>query len=62
MGEMPADNLPVPQPSSEVTTQKPLSCGFQPPPFPFQAKIHITDISVCRGIVCAYQNSIKYLV
>lgn len=37
-GEMPADILLVPQPSSEVTTQKQLSCGFQPPPFPFQAK------------------------
>lgn len=54
MGEMPVDHPLVPQPSSEVTTQKPLSCGFQLPPFPFQAKIHITDISVCRGIVCAY--------
>lgn len=37
-GEIPADNLLVPQPASEVTTQKTLPCGFQLPLFPFQAK------------------------
>lgn len=40
-GEIPADNLLIPQPNLKVTTQKkknPLPCGFQLPLFPFQAQ------------------------
>lgn len=41
-GETPAENSLVHQPSSDVHIHQALSCGFQAPPLPLQAKSLLT--------------------
>ena len=56
---MPADNLLVRQPFSEVHTHRALSCGFQPPPFPFQAKSLLLTSLCVEGLAARIKTSLN---
>lgn len=57
-GETPAENPLVHQPSSEVHIHQVLSCGFQAPRFPLQAKLLLT--SLCEeGLAAPIKTSLN---
>lgn len=58
-GEMPADNLLVHQPSSEVHAHRALSCGFQQPSFPFRAKSLLLTFPCEEGLAVRIKMSLN---
>lgn len=58
-GEMPADNSLVRQPSSEMHTHRALSCGFQPPLFPLQAKSLLLTFLCEEGLAVCIKMSLN---